>query len=326
MSDVTDTSSAGLLMQEAFIRESVCPLVGHPAGSQGVELEERRHGIVEYRFEGGQRVFAKPILDSEEARGTYLIHRTFWEEGFGASSPYRVPEPLAYLPEQGVLLIGGAPGECLRELQAGDPSTWEEGLRRAARWLAALHSSPLRLGQADDPTEHCLHLAWRAAQAAARRPALEERIVRHLRELVARAVPAGAARTEVQTHGRFHAEHVFLTPEQVTVIDIDRASRGDPAKDVGEFLHRLRADAARKRVDADVVGRAEAAFLEEYKHASPAGLGGLQFSWSYSVLFSLCSRAARLDAKEARTQELIDFYEAELAAIPERLAAYGLMT
>jgi aminoglycoside phosphotransferase (APT) family kinase protein len=284
-----------------------------------VELVQHRHSILEYRFADGPRVFAKPLADAERALATYEIQRALWEGGFGAGSAYRVPEPVAYLPQERVILMGAAPGECLRELATGDWTAWEEGLRGAARWLAALHASSHALGPPDDSTRRALHLARRVAETAARRPDLEGALGRLLNELAAR-IPARRASHGVQTHGRYHPQHVYLASDCVTVIDTDRATPGDAAKDVGEFLHRLRADAMRAGQDAE---RASAVFVEEYARAPSSDLSGLAFYWSYSVLFTLVARAGRADAGDARDQRRIEFYEAEFAAIPDRMARHG---
>jgi aminoglycoside phosphotransferase (APT) family kinase protein len=314
---------AKLLERDEFILEHVWPFVADGTQMPSVDLVHHRHGIVEYRFDGGPRVFAKPFEDVERGSAAYGIQRAFWEHGFGADAGYRVAEPLAFLAEHGVLLIGTAPGRCLRDLRAVDPAAWKAGVRRAAHWLSALHRSTMRVGPLDDTTQRVLHLAQRVAQTVARRPELEPTLVRLLDELGSRALPVGSS-LEVQTHGRYHAEHVFLTPDQVTVIDTDRAARGDPAKDVGEFLHRLRADALRDPAHRDAAEQATAAFVEEYTQSGGCGLSSLTFYWSYSVLFTFVARAAREGEDETRKEQRLQLYRGEFEAIPGRVAAYGL--
>jgi phosphotransferase family enzyme len=313
-----------ILEREAFIRKTVWPLVGGGSEPPGFDFERHRHGIVEYRFDGGPRIFAKPLLDRDDGLAAHRILLGFWEQGFGADAEYRVAEPIAYLDDSRVVIVGAAPGECLLELLARGRLAWEEGVRRAARWLATLHSSPLRLGAVDDSTRRALHLARRVAQTIARRPDLEALLVRLLGELSARA-PATSSRLEVQTHGRFHAEHVYLTPEHVTVIDLDRASRGDRAKDVGEFLHRLRTGATRRALDPESAEQARRVFLEEYVRRTDGDLSALLFFWSYSVLFELVSRAGRTADDRAQAPEDTAFYASEFAAIPERMASFDFL-
>ncbi|MGH2995386.1 MAG: hypothetical protein ACRDM9_03625, partial [Gaiellaceae bacterium] len=175
----------------------------------------------------------------------------------------------------------------------------------------------------DDAARRALHLARRVAETAARRPELERLLPRLLDELAARIPAPRPARLDVQTHGRYHPQHVYVASDCVTAIDADRATPGDAAKDVGEFLHRLRADAMTAGLDGETADRASAVFVEEYVRAASADLSGLEFYWSYSVLFTLVARAGRTVADDAGERERIAFYEAEFAAIPDRVARYG---
>jgi Phosphotransferase enzyme family len=315
-----------VLERPDFVRDSVWRLLDEGTETPEVELVHHRHGILEYRFEGGRHVFAKPFPDAERATAAYEIQRALWEGGFGPGSVNRVPEPIAYLPDERVILMGAAPGERLRELGTGGRSAWEQALGGAARWLAALHSAPHRLGPPDDAARRALHLARRVAQTAARRPELEHLLARLLEDLAARTPAPRAVRPDVQTHGRYHPQHVYVGSDCVTVIDADRATPGDAAKDVGEFLHRLRADTMTAGLDGEAADRASAAFVEEYARASSTDLSGLEFYWSYSVLFTLVARAGRTAADDAGERERIEFYEAEFAAIPDRAARHSSAT
>ena len=215
-----------------------------------------------------------------------------------------------------------ASGERVRELATGDRTTWEEALRGAARWLASLHASSHRLGPRDDATLRALHLARRVAQTAARRPDVERLLTTLLDALGAR-IPARPAGNQVQTHGRYHPEHVYVAADSVTAIDTDRATPGDAAKDAGEFLHRLRADAMRAGTRAEAADRASEIFVHEYVRRGGADLSGLAFYWSYSILFTLVARVGRAGADDLDERGRIEFYETEFAAVPGRVAAYG---
>jgi hypothetical protein len=323
---VTQKGSEGVasaLERADFIRDSVWSRLDERNEPPEVQVVPHRHGILEYRFEGGRRVFAKPFPDAERALAAYEIQLTLWEGGFGAESAYRVPEPIAFLPDERVILMGAASGERVRELATGELSTWEKALEGASRWLACLHATAHRLGPPDDPARRALHLARRVAETAARRPELERLLSRLLDELAARIPARRAGPHTVQTHGRYHPQHVYLASDCVTVIDADRAAPGDAAKDVGEFLHRLRADARTAGLDSETADRAAAVFVEEYARAASADLSGLEFYWSYSVLFTLVARAGRAAADDGGEQERLEFYEAEFAAVPTRVARYG---
>ena len=315
-------SAAGVqapLEREEFARDLVWPLVADGRKFTGVGFERHRHGIVELRFEGGPRVFAKPLADVAEAHGMYELLRAFREGGFG-SGPHRVVEPIAVLEAYATVLIGAAPGRPLRDLRRELWPVWEDALRKAARWLAALHSSPLRIGVLDDSTRRVLHLARRIATTAAKRPELERQLV----DLLARLGELAPDRPPqlAQTHGRYHDEHVYVDDEGATVIDVDRASTGEPAKDVAEFLHRLRVDPRRSRLDSEAADQASAVFVDEYRRHAELDSRALAFYWSYSVLFTLVARAGRAVGDDAGRDETA-LYEAEFAAIPSRASAYA---
>lgn len=277
-----------------------------------------RGNVIEYRFEGGPRIFAKLYADEAEGLSSYRILHSLWADGFGPRSPYRVPEPIAFVAEHRALLVAGAPGECLLEFKGGPRDAWESGLRAAARWLARLHGSPVELGPREEVSQGALHLEQRVADAVARRPELEAEVVGLVETLADRAAVASGPRPHVQTHGRYHAVHVFLGPDCVTVIDLDRAALGDAAKDAGEFLHRLRADVVKARLGIEAADWATETFLQEYGRSGGADLAALPYHWSYCVLRTMLGTLRR-GGKEKR----IDFYRAEFDAIPRLLRMLG---
>ena len=65
----------------------------------------------------------------------------------------------------------------------------------------------------------------------------------------------------VQTHGRFHYEHIFVNGGPVTVIDFDRSLPSDPAKDLAEFLSMLRVRAFKRMGTTATVDAATRLFL-----------------------------------------------------------------
>jgi aminoglycoside phosphotransferase (APT) family kinase protein len=161
-------------------------------------------------------------------------------------------------------------------------------------------------------------LARRAARAGAHHPELESLLVRLIEELAERAKRVAGSRPQAQTHGRYHAGHVFVAPESVTVIDLDRAALADPAKDVGEFLHRLRARAMEPDVGAAAAEQATLAFLEEYATRTHAVPRGLVYYWSYSILATLL-RLVEFDCDEWETG--LEFFRAEFEDVPRRAGA-----
>ena len=320
-----------LLEDQGFVWRCVWPLVSGRGERRPprprFELTVHRHredsrAVAEYRFEGRNRVFAKTYPDAATGRDVYRIHQSLCNRGFGPRSLYRVPEPIAYLDEHGVLLLRPTPGECLAGMETRDRERFEGGVTRAARWLVALHASRLRLGPHASFAPDTFRLARRAAKAAACRPDLGNVIRDALTELGTRYVTAAELGASVQTHGRFHAGHVFVGPEHVTAIDLDRAAVADPAKDVGEFLHGLRSIGARTGIVDSAVEDACEAFLGEYVQHRPAALSELTYYWSCSVLWTLLGLAFKDRPSRRGWKERIEFYRAEFADVPRRAAPW----
>jgi aminoglycoside phosphotransferase (APT) family kinase protein len=197
-------------------------------------------------------VVAKAFSDAPRATLLWTHLRLLHAGPFG-TGPLRVPEPLALLPGPRMVLYRAFDGVPLNRLEAD--TEVREGVRAAARWLAALHGSGLRLP---------------------RRLSLEQekRSVRQWAESVARAAPGSGVRAralaeewrrcavaapvgEVPIHKDFHAGHVLLG-EGVCVIDLDEARLGDPAFDLAHFVAYLAVDFGR---DAEELREL---FLDEY--------------------------------------------------------------
>jgi hypothetical protein len=284
----------------------------------GAEVERlrtrERSTVLEYRFEGGLRVIAKRYAESEDALASFEVLSVLRSKGFGPGSAYRVAEPLGCFPDWAVLLMRCVPGQRLATL-AGRSGPWEEGLHAAAGWLARLHGSSVELGAKEDITQGALRLARRAARAGARHPELEGLLVRLIRELAERARSAAGRRSLAPTHGRFHAGHVFVAPDSVAVIDLDRVALAEPALDVGEFLHRLRALARRVRLGDGAAERATVAFLGEYAAHAHAVPSGLVYYWSYSILSTLLHV---VELHRANWEKRLGFYRAEFEDVPQR--------
>ena len=314
---------AKILEDEGFVWEHVWPRLAR--GGDGVPLRTgfgltvhrsstgRRHAVAEYSFDESRRVVAKLYTDADEGRAAYGALLTLWQRGFGASSPYRVPEPIAYLPEDGVLLMGRADGEALGGLETLDGEAFRDGLTQAARWLGALHASPLRVGPEEDRLRDAFRMSRRLTEAARCRPDLEDVFRRAVEELATRCLQVGEARTLVQTHRRYDATRVFLAPDHITVIGLDRAAVADPMKDVGEFVHRLRWDGAMAGLGGTAIEESTQAFLAEYTRCSATDLSSLAYQWSYSILWSLlglaCSRRTGERDWEARSHLLLEEFE-----------------
>jgi hypothetical protein len=303
-----------------LVEQVAASAAGASVGDLGAEVELLRRkehtSVLQYRFEGGPRLIAKHYARPEVGAASYEILRRLRETGFGPGSPYQVPEPLGWFPDRGVLVMPAATGDRLPTL-ADRPGRWEEGLGAAGRWLARLHALPTGLGPRVDLTEGKRRLAGRAAVARARHPDLVHRLIAELEQ---RAVTVAGPESWTQTHGRYHARHVFVASDAVTVIDLDRVAVSDPAKDLGEFLHRLHARSKRARPGDEPGNPAAHAFLKGYATHTRGIPLGLVYFWSYSILWTLLHV---LELKPPKWERRLEFYLAEFETVPLRARSLG---
>ena len=302
-------------------------LTPHPPSRGGDPRECKKATLVQdagtgrvttrYEFDAATVVFAKRYTDDLGAH-SYRVQRAFWECGFGRDSRFRVPKPMAFLPEKNLFLMRECPGAPLAALLGKGSCEWKAGIREAARWLAAFHRSPLRVGDPEPEWDSLktFRLANRLVKAAAARPSERVLLLDLMHMLKERFAALPEGRPVVQTHGRFHHDHVFLSPEAVTVIDLDRSRPADPAKDVAEFVRVLRLAAFRAGVDEALTGEVTEAFLAEYLGLVPAAAAGLPHYWLSFLVLSYLGHLRKATPGGA-SAALRAFHEREIRRVRE---------
>lgn len=149
----------------------------------GVTFQRRRQdgrAVAEYTFEGARvrealsrsRRGQPRAPDQREPVDARVRTRLTTSSSRAARVPRR---------RRRVLLMRAAPGERFTGADALDNEALQRCVKRAARWLVALHASPLRVGSHDDIAQGNVRLARRAANASACRPDLDELFRRALR-------------------------------------------------------------------------------------------------------------------------------------------------
>jgi aminoglycoside phosphotransferase (APT) family kinase protein len=272
---------------------------------------------IRYELDAATVIFAKRYADDLGAH-SYEVHRAFWEGGFGKGSKFRVPEPMAFLPEQNLFLMRESPGAPLSALLGKNSSEWKAGVREAARWLASFHRSSLRVGDPEPEWDSLktFRLATRLLKAAAARPSDRTLLLDVMQMLKERLMDLAEGRPVVQTHGRFHHDHVFLSPEAVTVIDLDRSRPTDPAKDVAEFVRVLRLAAFRAGVEQTLTDKITDAFLAQYLALVPDASPGLPHYWLSFLVLSYLGHL-RKTASDGASAALTAFHEREIRHVSQ---------
>jgi hypothetical protein len=266
---------------------------------------------VEYAVGGSARLFAKLYPDPVGPHA-FEVLRALWQAGFNHEHRYRVPEPLGFVAEFNVLLMRAAPGENVAATLGANGERAVGAVREAARWLLALHASPVRVGRLDQPWYLFRKLADRLAKAAASRPQELKRLTVMVDHLEVAAERRGHVEP-VQAHGQFRPIHTFLSGGTVTVIDLDRSQPSDPARDLGEFVHRLRSTVGRDGSTTAVADALTGAFLDEYARERPGGLSSLPFYHGAHIVASVCRHLKRLQPDDPEWPTTMAFYAQEFA-------------
>jgi aminoglycoside phosphotransferase (APT) family kinase protein len=242
-------------------------LASRAGSSQPVEVDSAvqlatasgRRAVVRYAVRGldgeeAVRLVGKTFTESRRAQLLFDHLRRLHDGPFRVGD-LRVSEPVVLLPEQRLVLYRHCEGTQLDRVT--DPAQAEVGVRRAARWLARLHTSDVRLprrfslGQEEVSTRR-----W-AALIGHHHPDLAAPAHALAVRWVAAARSADLV-DEVPIHKDFHPGHV-LVGDGTYVIDLDEARQGDPAFDVAHFccyLELVRSDSGTAPLND--------AFLEEY--------------------------------------------------------------
>ena len=265
---------------------------------------------VAFQIGGATQLFAKLYPDASGSHA-YDVLCHLWHNGFHRGQRHQVPEPLCFVAEYNLLLMRAAQGACLAAYLTQDHARAIEGVREAARWLRQLHRSPVRVGQAEQPWYIFLKLSDRLSKAVAEHPQELKRLTALLDRLSALAADRQEGQM-VQVHGQFRPIHVFLSSETVSVIDLDRSRPADPAKDVAEFIHRLRSTVMRVSKSRHHANTLTRAFLDEYTAEAPFWLDNLSFYQGFHIVVSLCRHLKKLQADDPEWEPMINFYVEEL--------------
>ena len=251
---LADPSSARDLLERAIDQQA------HP----GIRIAEARPEIVRYkpgsrctvRYElryddprpGWPDVVVAKIHQGDKGGNAFAAMTALWATELAAGEAVQISEPLAYLPEQRVLLQAGIAGsagltDLVRSaLLDGDERLLTElrtRLHQTARGLAALHRCGVRHGRAHTWEDELAELREVTARLGATIPTLAaaaDPLLNRLRELAAGAPadPVGPA------HHDFRPGQVMVHDGGVGFIDFDGCCTAEPALDIGRFRAKLR--------------------------------------------------------------------------------------
>ncbi len=194
--------------------------------------------------------------------------RLLWDAGFGVDERLRIPRPVQHFPELQLILQGRARGSKLRT-HCGKGTDASVGYSRlAGLWLAKLHNLEV------SPKQLCTYVD-EAASLGVFVGALCADLPKLAAELQQRGAIIGHRFANFQgapaamVHGDFHPDHIFVEKDYITVIDFERMSVGDPARDLGSFIAHMRTMACCSGRALDAANCEINAFLRSYLSAIP---------------------------------------------------------
>ena len=236
------------------------------AGYRGVEITDCQPVVV--RYKPGSRctvlvrlAYADPATEpapptpivlkthqGDKGRTAWEAMSALWERPAAHDGSVTLAEPLAYLPEERILVQGPVPeDQTLKDLAREAVSSQtpvllqrlRDELAATGRALAALHRSGASYGRTATFDEELAEVRE-----------VVDRLSRSVPELASGALPvldhlAAAAREEapetpVPAHHDFRPAQVLLHDGGIGFIDFDGACMAEPALDVGRFCAKLR--------------------------------------------------------------------------------------
>lgn len=309
------------LTTSVFVQDRIVPslsswgLKGYTDCSTAV-LQNTGTGRLTLRYAFGENVVIGKMFSDHLGPQSFEITVRLWNSGFNRDSLYQVPEPIAFLPDVNLLLMRQVPGIAMTA--ALEPDRGPELVSycsKAAQWLAGLHRSFPLFGQVETEAQSLklFRLATRVVKAASLRSEQLD-LLRDLLDLISGRIYAlSSKRTLVQTHGRYHHDHVFVSNTATAVIDLDRCCPSDPGKDVAEFISVLRNASFMRGLDMGCIEKATHAFLREYLAAVPEAGATVGGYWATAVFHDLLSGIKKCRAKGNRTwEERQQFYLNEI--------------
>jgi len=166
---------------------------------------------------------------------------------------FGMPEPLAYVPELGMLLQTVVKGRSLASWASrGD---WPSALRGTAENLARLHRLPSH-ATPRGVEEHLRRLCRPGPEAIGREiPELQATVA----GIVARVVEGAARAGACTVHGDLSLQQVFVDSADISFIDFDGACASSPALDLANFIVSLEGHVGRASAPLEEI------FLSQYR-------------------------------------------------------------
>ena len=233
---------------------------------------------------------AKQFRKQKRARSVYrnLVCLTRLLNG---SSTLRLPRPMAFDDEAGLIVMEELPGtelEQVFEVIDLDPVMFNVG-----RMLAAFHQIPRRVRKSISRRSELDKVRGAAKTITGVVPG----VLSYVNECASRCrdVRWNDETPSVLLHGSYRPKHVFVDGGALGLIDVDGIRMGHPACDLAEFLAALYFLEAQERISAPVRRMASQRFVAGYADEVPWRLQPIAVLWFLAAL--LLHKHARKQAQ-----------------------------
>jgi hypothetical protein len=318
------TQSMEMVKRPEYLDAEVRPYLEAENGAKGnwetrvLQLDGTGAATLEMNL-NGERIFGK-FFPNDSCPFVYEKLKVLRVAGFGSDERYQIIEPLSFTPEYRMLLTRGVEGSAVSEFIGVDEDTVLSGVEEVARWLAKLHTSPIRFGKPRYLLEssELLSVTRRLAKVVIRRPeylAQALAMVRQMEKLAEDTVDG----ILVQSHGQYRLIHVFVGDSSISVVDMDRSRPCDPAYDVVEFIHRLRKTTFKCTGSVEPADAPTRAFLQTYSSAIPdrSYLTNLRFHWARFIFHSLNHEVKDAADENTESEAIVAFCRSEFENVIE---------
>jgi hypothetical protein len=198
-----------------------------------------------------------------KAAKEYEAMKLLWNAGFGQQTALKIPQPLLHLEDLQLIVQEKARGTKFRTLLGQGSDASFDQARMVGVWLAKMHSLPVPSPRLCTYASEKASLRTFVDALSATQPQLQLELQCYAEKMEQlfesyRNIPA------TLVHGDFHPDHIFVERDKVTVIDFERFSIGDSARDLGSFIAHMRTTACLSEKPVKATDREIEIFLRSY--------------------------------------------------------------
>ncbi len=212
------------------------------------------------------RCYLKVYRDDRGERTLHLLQALSERAGAGS---YATVRPLAYWPDVRTLVLEEAPGTALQQLllEDRDPFAAVSAVARAVAALNQDHSGITRRQTLADQLDDVRLAASLVRRACPDLSAAVEEITAALVGGLKDVPPA-------PIHGDLKTDHVFLSDDRVTFIDLDSAALADAVRDPAHLFAYIVSRVGLEAIPPERARAVAAVFVDEYLRHVPAAWRG----------------------------------------------------